>query len=153
MGNGIEYTTGVYEPKACEVLHSNKNYDKRIHKASKIVKNTVTPYNIMMAYLNYYELCDIADNYTKGAGALILLLYQNLCDPYFLFIAYSSLKNKNAFVIDDVLISNLTLTAICSAEELDCAILNCTQEAKEWYHVRYRKRIKVTAHKDLLMLI
>ena len=128
VGNGIKYTPAVYEPKACEVLQLNKNYaravmaalklfkiyDKRIHKASKIVKNTFTPYNIMMAYLNYYELCDIADNYTKRAGALKLPLYQNLCDPCFLLIAYSSLKNKSASGVNDVPIANVTLAAILS---------------------------------------
>lgn len=128
VGNGIKNALVVYEPKACEVLQSNKNYaravvaalklfnvyNKRIHKASKIVKSTFTPYNIMIAYLNYYELCDIAYNYTKKAGALKLPLYQNLCDPCFLLIAYSSLKNKSASGVDDIPIGNVTLAAILS---------------------------------------
>lgn len=36
----------------------------------------------------------------------------------------------------------ITLNAICSAEELDCAIPNCTLKAKEWHHIKHRKRIK-----------
>lgn len=35
-----------------------------------------------------------------------------------------------------------TLTAICSANELNCAIPNCTLKASQWYYVRHRKRIK-----------
>jgi hypothetical protein len=36
----------------------------------------------------------------------------------------------------------ITLNAVCSAEELDCAIPNCMQKAKEWHHVKHRKRLK-----------
>lgn len=36
----------------------------------------------------------------------------------------------------------VTLTAVCSASELDCAIPNCTLKASEWHHVKHRKRIK-----------
>jgi len=35
-----------------------------------------------------------------------------------------------------------TLTAVCSVKDLCCAIPNCTLKASQWYHVRYRKRIK-----------
>lgn len=36
----------------------------------------------------------------------------------------------------------ITLTAVCSASELDCAIPNCTLKASEWHHIKHRKRIK-----------
>ena len=36
----------------------------------------------------------------------------------------------------------ITLTAVCSASELDCAVPNCTLKASEWHHVKHRKRIK-----------
>jgi hypothetical protein len=36
----------------------------------------------------------------------------------------------------------ITLTAVCSVSELDCAIPNCTLKASEWHHIKHRKRIK-----------
>jgi hypothetical protein len=36
----------------------------------------------------------------------------------------------------------ITLTAVCSASELDCAIPNCTLKASGWHHIKHRKRIK-----------
>jgi hypothetical protein len=36
----------------------------------------------------------------------------------------------------------ITLSAICSASELDCAIPNCTKKAAHWHHIKHRKRIK-----------
>jgi len=36
----------------------------------------------------------------------------------------------------------ITLAAVCSASELDCAVPNCTLKASEWHHIRHRKRIK-----------
>jgi hypothetical protein len=36
----------------------------------------------------------------------------------------------------------ITLTAVVSASELDCAIPNCTLKASEWHHIKHRKRIK-----------
>lgn len=129
MGKGICcYALVVYEPAACEVLQLNKNYaraanaalklfkvyEKRIHKASKIVQNTFTLLNIVIAYMNYYDLCDSANNYTKEAGALKLPLYQDICDSCFLLISYSSLKKRNAAGIDNTPIGNVTLAEIFS---------------------------------------
>ena len=36
----------------------------------------------------------------------------------------------------------VTLAAVCSASELDCAVPNCTLKASEWHHIKHRKRIK-----------
>lgn len=36
----------------------------------------------------------------------------------------------------------ITLNAVCSAEELNCAIPNCTLKANAWHHIRHRKRVK-----------
>lgn len=36
----------------------------------------------------------------------------------------------------------ITLTAVCSASELNCAVPNCTLKAFAWHHIRHRKRIK-----------
>jgi hypothetical protein len=36
----------------------------------------------------------------------------------------------------------VTLSAVCSASELNCAIPNCTLKASEWHHIKHRKRIK-----------
>lgn len=36
----------------------------------------------------------------------------------------------------------ITLTAVYSASELDCAIPGCTLKASKWHHIKHRKRIK-----------
>ena len=36
----------------------------------------------------------------------------------------------------------ISLTAICSAKELKCAIPNCTLQAEHWYSIKHRKRVK-----------
>ena len=41
----------------------------------------------------------------------------------------------------------VTLNAVCSAEELDCAIPNCTLKAGAWHHIRHRKHIKGSERK------
>jgi retron-type reverse transcriptase len=115
-------------PTSCEVLQSDPNYaralknsfelfklyEKRINKASKKVKETFTQTNILRAYLDLYSLTDLARSYTKGVGALKLPLYQNLCNPCVLLIAYSSLKGKKASGIDDIPVENVTLASILS---------------------------------------
>lgn len=40
----------------------------------------------------------------------------------------------------------ITLTAVCSASELDCSVPNCTLKASAWHHIRHRKRIKGPAN-------
>lgn len=35
-----------------------------------------------------------------------------------------------------------TLAAVASAQELDCAVPNCTQQAVEWHHIKHRKKFK-----------
>lgn len=118
----------VHKLTAYEVLQLNKNhtraakaalklfkiYEKRICRASKTVQNMFTLINTTTAYQNYYDLCDIANNYIKETGALKLPVYQNICDPCFLLIAYSRLKKKNASGVDDIPIENVTLAAILS---------------------------------------
>jgi hypothetical protein len=109
--------------KSCEVLQSDPNYaraskdslrlfklyEKRINKASKKVSETFTKTNILHAYLDLYRLIDQAESYTKEAGVLKLPLYQNLCNPCILLIAYSALKGKKASGIDDVPVRTLRL--------------------------------------------
>lgn len=36
----------------------------------------------------------------------------------------------------------VTLTAVCSAKELNCCIPNCTLKADEWHHIKHRSKIK-----------
>ena len=113
--------------KGCEVLQSDPNYaraskdslklfklyEKRINKASIKVRETFTLSNMLRAYLDLYGLIDQARSYTKGVG-LRLPLYQNLCNPCVLLIAYSTLKGKKASGIDDVPVENVTLASILS---------------------------------------
>ena len=36
----------------------------------------------------------------------------------------------------------VTLNAVCSASELECAIPNCTLKAAHWHHIKHRKKFK-----------
>lgn len=36
----------------------------------------------------------------------------------------------------------ISLSAVCSAKELKCAIPNCTLQAVQWHHIKHRKKIK-----------
>lgn len=91
-----------------------KLYEKKIDKASKKVREAFTQDNFFNAYLDLYCLIDQAGSYTKKVGALRLPLYQNLCNPCILLIAYSALKGKKASGIDDVPVENVTLASILS---------------------------------------
>jgi hypothetical protein len=136
----------IPEQKVHEVLHSDPNYaralkdalklyklyEKRIDKASKRVRETFTKCNMLQAYLDLYRLIDQAESYTKGVGALRLPLYQNLCNPCVLLIAYSTLKGKKASGIDDVPIENVTLASILS--------LSVDLRSKK-YSPKYTKRV------------
>lgn len=35
-----------------------------------------------------------------------------------------------------------TLSVVCSAKDLPCAIFNCSNSASKWHHIKHRKRIK-----------
>jgi len=112
--------------KSCEVLHLDPNYaraskdsfklfklyEKRINKSSKRVQEAFSKNNLLNAYLDLYCLIDQAGSYTKKVGALRLPLYQNLCNPCVLLIAYSGLKKKKAGGVDDVPVENVTLASI-----------------------------------------
>jgi group II intron reverse transcriptase/maturase len=116
----------VPRQKGCEVLQLDPNYaraskdslklfklyEKRINKASKKVSKTFTQGNMLLAYLDLYRLIDQAGSYTKKVYPLKLPLYQNLCNPCVLLIAYSALKGKKASGIDDVSVENVTLAYI-----------------------------------------
>lgn len=39
----------------------------------------------------------------------------------------------------------VTLTAVCSAKELNCCVPNCTLLADEWHHIKHRSKIKGNA--------
>lgn len=57
----------------------------------------------------------------------------------------SKFKGKNIFSMLPQIQGSpipITLGAICSASELDCAIPNCPNKAAEWHHIKHRKRIK-----------
>ena len=118
----------VKEQKVCEVLHSDqkyarafkealklhKLYERKINKASKKVRKTFTFGNMLQAYYNLHCLIDQSESFSKGGGALKLPLYQNLCNPCVLLIAYSTLKGKKASGIDDIPVENVTLASILS---------------------------------------
>lgn len=115
-----------FEPKVCEVLQLDRNYaraskealelfniyKKRINKASKKIRNVFTLEKIGNAYYNLFTLIEQASSYNKGAGPMVLPIYQNLCNPCILLIAYSGLKEKKASGVDDIPIENVTLATI-----------------------------------------
>jgi retron-type reverse transcriptase len=67
-----------------------------------------------MAYYDLFTIINLASSYKKEVGSLKLPLYQNLCNPCILLIAYSGLKKKKASGIDNVPIENVTLAGILS---------------------------------------
>jgi group II intron reverse transcriptase/maturase len=118
----------VKEQKVYEVLHSDqryarafketlklhKLYERKINKAPKKVHQTFTFGNILQAHYDVQCLIDQAESYSKEVNALKLPLYQNLCNPCVLLIAYSTLKGKKASGIDDIPVENVTLASILS---------------------------------------
>jgi len=68
----------------------------------------------------------------KGVGSLKLPVYQNICNPCVLLIAYSGLKSKKASGVDDIPIENVTLAAILS--------LSLELQSKK-YSLNFTKRI------------
>jgi len=128
MDNRIKNSLVIFEPKVCEVLQMDSNYarsvkaglklfnllKKKINKASKKVQKTFTLNNLSMAYFDLFSIIEIASSYTKKVGSLELPVYQNLCNPCILLIAYSGLKNKKATGVDDIPIENVTLASILS---------------------------------------
>jgi len=132
--------------KNCEVPHLDLNYaraskdslklfklyEKKINKSSKRVQITFTKKNILHAYLDLYCLIDQAESYTKKSSPLKLALYQNLCNPCVLLIAYSSLKSKKASGIDDIPIENVTLASL-----LTLSLELCSKK----YAPSYTKRV------------
>jgi hypothetical protein len=96
--------------KLAKALYSKLS--KNISKGLKIVQKTFTLDNIIKAYSDYESLSEQTRNYTKGR--LKLPLYQNLCNPNFLLISYSSLKSKPSSGIDSIPIGNVTLASLIS---------------------------------------
>lgn len=120
-GNKIDFLVSkvlhsdpTYARASKDALKLFNLYEKKINKASKRVRRSFTLTDMLHAYLDLYRVIDQSESYTKGGGALRLPLYQNLCNPCVLLIAYSSLKNRKASGIDDVPIENVTLAAILS---------------------------------------
>lgn len=118
----------IYKPKGCEVpqleskyaragesaLKLFKLYEKRINKASNIVKQTFTLVNLTLAYFELNHLIETLKSYKKSAGTLKVLLYKTLYNPCVLIISYFMVKNKKTRNVDDVCIENITLASIIS---------------------------------------
>ena len=47
----------------------------------------------------------------------------------------------------------VTLSAVCVASELSCAIPSYTLKAAHWHHVKHRNRVKGSSIQELFMLI
>jgi len=119
----------AYRQKSCEVPQSDdkniahsknlgfklfKLYEKRINKASKKIKSTFTLENMTRAYIDLENLIDLANSYTEEAGTRKLPLYQNLCNPCVLLIAFSGLQSKKTSDISYIPVENVTLATILS---------------------------------------
>lgn len=106
----------------CEVQHVAciekaksflKNYKSRIEKSPNSVKNTFTLGNMAKAYFEFELILHKCAN-LRPSSCISLQIYPLLCDPCYLLMAYSNLKRGSACGVDDVLISNVTLTGIIS---------------------------------------
>ena len=89
------------------------NYKGRILKSSNKVKLIFTIKNMAKAYFKLDQILHECKNLLSGMCAT-LPIYPLLCNPCYLLIAYSSLKNKSSSGVDDVPVSNVTLTNIIS---------------------------------------
>lgn len=106
----------------CEVQHVAciekaksflKNYKSRIEKSPNSVKNTFTLGNMAKAYFEFELILHKCAN-LRPSSCISLQIYPLLCDLCYLLMAYSNLKRGSACGVDDVLISNVTLTGIIS---------------------------------------
>lgn len=106
----------------CEVLQAThfkkaksflNNYKGRISKSSNKVKLTFTIENMAKAYFKLDQILHKCKNLLSGVCAT-LPIYSLLCDPCYLVVAYSSLKNKSSSGVNDVPVSNVTLSNIVS---------------------------------------
>ena len=120
-GNSVSKELSLI-PSVCEVpqvAHLKKaksflkNYNGRIEKSSNNVKQTFTLLNMARAYYKFDSILHECKDLPYGK-CITLPIYQILCDPCFLLIAYSSLKSSSASGIDDVPVGNVTLSNINS---------------------------------------
>jgi hypothetical protein len=117
----IETNQPTSKPSVCEVpqaafRNANKfllNYTGRISKSSKTVKKTFTLDNMARAYCKFDKILLECQDLPHGE-CITLPIYNLLCDPCYLLIAYSSLKNKRAGGVDDVPVGNVTLSNLIS---------------------------------------
>jgi hypothetical protein len=89
------------------------NYTGRISKSSKKVKETFTLDNMAKAYYKLDKILLECQDLPYGK-CITFPIYNLLCDPCYLLIAYSSLKYRRAGGVDDVPVSNVTLSNIIS---------------------------------------
>jgi len=89
------------------------NYIGRICKSAKKVKDTFTFDNMAKAYYKFDKIFLECQDLPYGK-CITLPIYNLLCDPCYLLIAYSSLKYRRAGGVDDVPVGNVTLSNIIS---------------------------------------
>jgi retron-type reverse transcriptase len=77
------------------------------------VKKTFTLDNMARAYCKFDKILLECQDLPHGE-CITLPIYNLLCDPCYLLIAYSSLKNKRAGGVDDVPVGNVTLSNLIS---------------------------------------
>jgi len=83
-------------------------YGNKLQKASR---KSLTFTSEGLAYA-YFRTDSFNYLFTSNVGRLNLSLFKLLADPCFLFIAYSSLKNKNAGGVNYIPVGNVTLAGI-----------------------------------------
>ena len=93
-----------------------KNYKGRIDKSSSNVKRTFTLLNMAKAYYKLDSILHECKDLPYGK-CISLPIFQLLCNPCYLLIAYSSLKLRSASGVDDVPVSNITLANIINIAE------------------------------------
>ncbi len=90
-----------------------ERYKNKISKASKKVQEIFNIKNIAKAYYELNSLLNIIRINHKDGMSSKIPLFKILCDPCYLLIAYSSIKNKIGLSgVDDISINNVTLGGI-----------------------------------------
>lgn len=89
------------------------NYKGRIDKSSNNVKQIFSLLNMAKAYYEFDSILHECNSLPYGK-CISLPIYQLLCNPCYLLIAYSSLKFGPSSEVDDVPVNNITLANINS---------------------------------------
>jgi group II intron reverse transcriptase/maturase len=122
--------THTYSTSSCEVTQLQRiqkeakalldPFEKRLERASRTVRKAYTLEKLVNAMIEY-ELVN-----SKAEQGKLINIYNLLCDPCFLLIAYQGIKKDAAVGLDNVKNSNITLSGLLSlSKELKSEKYKC----------------------------